>query len=51
MHALIPGLIVAGLVSVTAIAIETGERAALGQPIVEALVAAILLGWSSVILW
>ncbi len=44
MHALIPGLMVAGLVSVTAIAIETGERAALGQPIIEALVAAILLG-------
>jgi uncharacterized integral membrane protein (TIGR00698 family) len=41
---LIPGMIVAAMVSVAAVAVENVERAAFGQPIIEALVAAILVG-------
>lgn len=41
---LAPGLAVAGLVGLAAVAVEATERAAFGQAIVEALVAAILVG-------
>jgi uncharacterized integral membrane protein (TIGR00698 family) len=44
LSGLAPGLVAAGLVALVAVAVEDLERAAFGQPIVEALVAAILVG-------
>lgn len=41
---LIPGLILAGVVSVAALIVEAAERGVFGQAIIEALVAAILVG-------
>jgi uncharacterized integral membrane protein (TIGR00698 family) len=41
---LAPGVLLAGAIAIVALGIESVERAVLGQPIIEALVAAILVG-------